>query len=182
MTYQHGRTNGRTFTEADRALARKRNQSLLAELHTLELHNASLVERIETAKANLAAELTVAKADLSKAREQLTKTIKEADAVRAQAAQIRAAADYLNTLPEPVHGGRAGLEAATREILEHEARKKAAGTVVTLEPRQTPTRPAKGPAHGTQACYRAGCRCLRCRARKAADAATFNRSRKQVAA
>jgi DNA repair exonuclease SbcCD ATPase subunit len=167
--YVHGRTTHRPATEADLANARRRNSELAAELRQLEAISERLQAAITEKRADLEQERDAARKELSKAREQLTKTIKEADTVRHQARQILNAAHYLSTLPEPVHGGREGLEAATTEIIEYEIRKKATGLVVELPKRPATPKAEAEYRHGSKNRYRAGCRCVSCRTWKAAD-------------
>lgn len=177
--YVHGATLRRPVTEADLAQARHHNAQLAAELRQLEAVGERLQAAIEAKRAELEAERDAARRELSKAREQLTKTIKEADTARLQASRIKDAAQYLSGLPGPVYGGRAGLEAATRELVEYEIRKKAEGTVVTL-PKRPATRKAEAEyRHGSKNRYRAGCRCVACRTWKAEN---NTHHRKQVAA
>lgn len=174
--YVHGKTTHRPATEADLAQARHRNSQLAAELRQLDAIGERLQTAIEDTRARLEAERDAAKKELSKAREHLTKTIKEADTVRLQAQQILTAAHYLTDLPEPVHGGRAGLEAATTEMIEYEIRKRETGLIVDL-----PKRPATAKAeaeyrHGSKSRYRAGCRCVACRTWKAADTTRYRKA------
>jgi hypothetical protein len=179
VNYVHGRTTRRPATEADLVQARARNAVLAAELRQLEAISERLQAAIDSKRAELEAERDAAKKELSKAREQLTKTIKEADAVRLQASRIRSVAEYLTGLPEPVHGGRAGLEAATAELVEYEIRKKQTGMVVRL-PKREPSRRAEAEhEHGSRSRYRSGCRCVSCRTWKAEDDTTY---RKKAAA
>lgn len=174
--YVHGQTTRRPATEAGLAAQRARNAALAAELRRLEAIGDRLSAAVLEARTRLEAERDQARAELTKAREQLTKTIREADQVRLQALQVKAAAEYVSTLPEPVHGGRAGLEAATAELIEYEARKKAEGAVVELPPRPAHPRAEREFRHGTQNRYRAGCRCVACRTRKAADNAMHRKA------
>lgn len=101
-------------TETEQTEAR--NEAIRARA---ELHN------IRTATDALNKQIVDAKADLSKARETLTKILIEIDVTRVQCEDVQAAATsaYLRTLPPPVHGGALGLRRATREITDHERAK-----------------------------------------------------------
>lgn len=176
--YVHGQTTKRPATEAGLAAQRARNAALAAELQRLEVTGQKLAADVSEARTALDAELAAAKRDLSKARELLTKTIKEADQVRLQASRIKDAAVYLSELPEPVHGGRAGLEAATEEIIEYEIRKRQTGMVVELPKREPHPKAEREYRHGTRRRYSAGCRCVACKTLKA----TYNATSRKAAA
>ena len=140
--------------------ARRHNAALHAELRALAEERAGIAAHVKTMRAELTA-----------ARTKLSRQIRHIDTIRAQEAQIEAARNFVSTLPEPIHGGREGLQAAVDEMLAHESR----GLKLHKDI------PRKGISHGTARKYEAGCRCDECqdwRKRKAARAET-NRKRRQ---
>jgi hypothetical protein len=132
--------------------ARRRNAEMRIELVALMAE-----------QAQLEAKASAMRGALTDGYRKLSRQIKELDAVRAQADQIAAHAQHASTLPPPKYGGREGLQAATDEILAHESR--------GLKLAKTPSAPkaARGPSHGTDGKYKAGCRCGECVTRKALD-------------
>jgi len=138
MTYQHGRTNGRTFTEADRAAAVRRNQELAAELRRLDAIGERLAASVAETRARLEAERDAARAEFDALRAERTDL---SDQTRAM---IRYRA-RMAELPAPVYGGREGLLAACAEIDAHDNPGRA------------------GNSHGTKrAYYEDNCRCAAC--------------------
>lgn len=122
--------------------ARRHNAALHAELRTLAAERADIAAHVKTMRAELTA-----------ARAKLSRQIRHLDAARAQQDLIEAAANFVSTLPEPIHGGRDGLQAAVDEMLAHETR----GLKLAKPPR-----PRTGPSHGTGRKYADGCRCDGC--------------------
>jgi hypothetical protein len=122
--------------------ARRRNAELRIELGALLTENTQIEARIKATRA-----------DLTAAYRKLSKQIRDMDAINAQAELVAASERFVSTLPEPKYGGREGLQAATDEMMAHEAR----GLKLAKAPR-----PIKGPSHGTGRRYDLGCRCEEC--------------------
>jgi hypothetical protein len=143
MAYQHGQTI-KAAPVASVEQARRRNAEARLELARLEAEHKHLAPRIETMRLQVTAE-----------RRKLTRQIRELDAARAQTERIaNAATTPPSTLPEPIYGGRAGLEAATAEMEAHELKG------LKLARKRAP-RPI---SHGTRNKYLEGCRCDDCEA------------------
>lgn len=146
--------------------ARRVNAELRRELERLAIENAQLTPHVETLRLQVTA-----------ARKKLTRQIRELEAARIQAERLANVTEQASTLPEPIYGGRKGLEAAAAEIEAHEAKRTKTSTI---------HRPKKsGPVldnprrkHGTVGTYRAGCRCEPCKARKAEYKAQYTAATK----
>jgi len=149
MSYQHGKSSPGAIIQTVEQ-ARRRNAELRIELSTLLSESAQLENHTSTMRLQVTA-----------ARRKLTRQIRELDAARAQADQIAHATAQTSTLPEPIYGGREGLQAAADEMRDYEER----GLKLSKAPRP---RIAKGPSHGTGRKYDQGCRCGECVTWKAA--------------
>lgn len=130
---------------------------------------ASELERQEQLKAELEAEK-------AKLREAMT-VRKENERLEAEIARTQHRFAELSKrsrlLPPPVYGGRAGLEAATREIEAYDAR-------------SNPRKERKGPSHGTwRRYYDLKCRCEPCKewakAQSIKNAERYQQRQKQAA-
>jgi hypothetical protein len=119
--------------------ARRRNAEMRLELARLAAENAKLEPQIDTLRV-----------EVSRARKLLTRKVRELEAARTQAEHL--ARVQVVTSAEPVHGGQAGLIAATEEIEAHEFKLDKLGR----------KRRILGPSHGTRDKYDAGCRCDQC--------------------
>jgi len=74
------------------------------------------------------------------------------DTTRAETTHMAAYRDAVRQMPPPVHGGRTGLLAATKEIEAYDIKKR-------------PRKERKGPSHGTwRRYYQWKCRCETCAA------------------
>lgn len=124
--------------------ARRRNAALRLELVAITAENVQLETKVETMRR-----------DVSAARRKLSRQIRDLDTVRAQADQLAAAALHVSTSPEPVHGGREGLQAATEEMAAHEDQQ----LKLSKAPRRRTITP---PSHGTRRKYEEGCDCAKC--------------------
>lgn len=114
---------------------RRRNAELVSMLRRLDLERQSLEREAESVLSVLAA---------------LRSTV---DGNRAETTRIAAYKEAIRKMPPPVHGGRAGLLAATAEIEAFEFKKDK-----IRKPRRTSP-------HGTKNRYYVwGCRCETCRA------------------
>ena len=144
MGYQRGATAQAPVVAVEQA--RRRNAELRRELAALTAENNAL----EAERKSLDDQVATARLRVSEARRLLTRKVRDLDAIRAQMARLTTA--QVSTFPEPVYGGREGLEAATKELEAHEAK--------GVPPR--PDRRAKGHRHGTSGRYSMGCRCDDC--------------------
>ena len=95
------------------------------------------------------------------------------DTTRAETTQLAAYRERMRQLPPPVHGGRDGLLAATKESDAHDRKLK-------------PRKPSKGVSHGTcRRYYEWKCRCETCHAwareQSAKNAARYQQRKKQAA-
>jgi hypothetical protein len=142
MGYQHGKTTATVLTVEQFEDARRRNAAMKRELVFLDIENTRLQEEIE-----------VRRAEVSQARRVLSRKVRDLAVIRTQVEQL--AAVYVSKLPEPVYGGREGLEAAAAEMAAHEAATYALGRR---------TRKRSGNSHGTRKKYDEGCRCVACAA------------------
>lgn len=160
--YVHGKSRP-LMSEADLAAARQRNAELAAELRKLEAIGERLQAAVTEKRAEIDAQTETVRKELTQAYRALRSKVRQLDAVRAQAEQIAATKDYVSDLPAPLYGGREGLEAATEELADYEARK--AG-VTRIGPRgKRVGRKPKEAVHGTSLAYRRdGCRCPECKA------------------
>jgi DNA repair exonuclease SbcCD ATPase subunit len=160
--YVHGRTTHRPATEADLAQARHRNSQLAAELRQLDAIGERLQQAIAEKKADLEAQTEQARKELTQGYRHLRSKIRQLDAVRANAEMIENTKAYTSDLPEPLFGGREGLEAATDEMADYEARRNGR----TLPPRgKRVATERKLAVHGTSLAYRRDkCRCPECKA------------------
>jgi hypothetical protein len=140
MGYQHGRTAPTVLTAVQFEEVRRRNVAMKRELAFLTIENTRLQEEIDARRA-----------DVSQARRVLSRKVRDLAVVRTQVEQLTAV--FVSSLPEPLYGGREGLEAAAAEIAEHEERKDAMGRR---------TRKRSGNSHGTRKKYDEGCRCITC--------------------
>lgn len=134
---------------------RRRNAELHLELRALTAENAEIVNRIRLMRD-----------ELTTAYRKLRRQVSDLEAVRAQEQLIAEAETFTSTLPEPIHGGREGLQAATEEMMLHESKDLKLSKVIQ------PT----GPSHGTRRRYQAGCRCQECRGINAVRRAREKRS------
>ena len=166
MSYQHGRTANPAATMQTVEQARRRNAELRIELGALVSENAQLENRAVTMRLQV-----------TTARRKLTRQIRELDTARTQAELLAYATVQTSTLPEPIYGGREGLQAATDEILAHDTR----GLKLTKE--KAP-RVSKGLSHGTSRKYDQGCRCRACVTYKALKDTRFyaSKNRREQAA
>ena len=144
MGYQHGKSPQPGVMVLNVEQARRRNTELRLELARLAAENAQMEAGAVTMRLQVSA-----------GRRKLSKQIRDLDAARVQAERIAQVAIQTSTLPEPVYGGREGLQAATDEIMAHEAK----GLKLAKAPR-----PASGLSHGTNRKYNSGCRCDECKA------------------
>lgn len=161
--YVHGATTRRPATEADLAQARHHNSRLAAELRQLEAIGERLQAAINEKKADLEAQTEAARKELTTGYRQLRSKIRQLDAVRANAAMIENTKNYVSELPPPIFGGREGLEAATDEMADYEARRNGR-TLVEARGKRVP-REKKPALHGTSTAYRRDkCRCPECKA------------------
>jgi ElaB/YqjD/DUF883 family membrane-anchored ribosome-binding protein len=119
--YVHGASRP-LMTEADLAQARARNAELAAELRKLDAIRERLEAAVVEKRAEVEAETERVRKELTAAYRQLRGKVRQLDAVRANAAMIENTKTYVSELPPPVFGGREGLEAATEEMAEYEAR------------------------------------------------------------
>jgi hypothetical protein len=119
--------------------ARRRNTEMRLELARLAAENAKLEPQINTLRV-----------EVSRARKLLTRKVRELEAARVQAEHL--ARVQVVTLSEPVHGGQAGLIAATEEIEAYTIKLDKLGR----------KRRIVGPSHGTRKRYGKGCRCDDC--------------------
>lgn len=162
--YVHGQTRP-LMTEADLAQARQRNAELAAELRKLEAIKERLEAAVVEKRAEVEARADEVRKELTAAYRQLRGKVRQLDAVRANAELIASTKAYLasDELPPSLYGGREGLEAATEEMADYEARK--AG-VTRIGPRgKRVGRQPKDAVHGTSLAYRRdGCRCPECKA------------------
>lgn len=118
--------------------ARRRNAEIRLELARLAAENAQLEPQVNNLRT-----------EVSKARKLLTRKVRDLEAARIQAehlARVGVAGS------EPVHGGPAGLLAATQELKAHEFKYDVLGR----------KRRILGPSHGTRNKYGEGCRCDDC--------------------
>jgi len=144
--------------------ARRRNAELRHELAALTAENDQLEMKARAVREDLTAEYR-----------KLAQKIRQLDAVRAQADLMAAAKQFKSNLPEPVYGGREGLQAAADEMKAHEDKHLKLSK---------PPRPAKSPSHGASSGYTKGCRCAECVAwnsRRSAQRRS-NRKREMAAA
>ena len=145
---------------------RRRNAELHIELQAITAENAEIDKRIRLMRD-----------ELTGAYRKLRRQVRDLDSVRAQEQLIADAKTFKSKLPEPRYGGREGLEAATAEMMAHEA--KGLKLSKTLAP-------PKGLSHGTRRRYADGCRCTECRTtntvRKGKEWASRKRREQQVAA
>lgn len=142
MGYQHGATQRPVLTVEQFGEARRRHAEMKRELAFLEIENARLQE-----------EIVVKRAEVSQARRVLSRKVRDLAVVRAQVEQLQAV--YVSALPEPLYGGKEGLEAAAAEMAAHEAGTDALGRR---------ERKRSGNSHGTRKKYDEGCRCVECAA------------------
>lgn len=119
--------------------ARRRNAEIRLELARLAAENAKLEPQINTLRV-----------EVSRARKLLTRKVRELEAARTQTEHLTRVQTV--TLSEPVHGGQAGLIAATEEIEAHTIKYDKLGR----------KRRIVGPSHGTRKRYAKGCRCDDC--------------------
>jgi chromosome segregation ATPase len=171
--YVHGASRP-LMTEADLAQARARNAELAAELRKLDAIRERLEAAVVEKRAEVEARSDEVRKELTAAYRQLRGKVRQLDAVRANAAMIENTKTYVSELPPPIFGGREGLEAATEEIAEYEARK--AG-VTRIGPRgKRVGRQPKEALHGTSTAYRRdGCRCGECKAWLSRTSAAYYR-------
>lgn len=141
MAYQRGKSEQPSTTVLTVEQARRRNAELRRELAGLMAEQADLAGKVEAMRAEVTA-----------ARKKLSRQIRDVDTARAQAARIGTVVERASTLPEPVYGGREGLQAAADEIEAYDSKPGAKlGTVRRSTPR-----------HGTGRVYGTGCRCGDC--------------------
>jgi chromosome segregation ATPase len=160
--YVHGASRP-LMTEADLAQARARNAELAAELRKLDAIGERLAAAVVEKRAEIEAETEKARKELTTAYRQLRSKVRQLDAVRANAAMIENTKTYVSdNLPPALYGGREGLEAATDEMAEYEARRNGR----TIQPRgKRVAREQKPALHGTSTAYRRDkCRCPECKA------------------
>jgi chromosome segregation ATPase len=141
--------------------ARRRNTELRLELARLAAENAQLEPQIDTLRT-----------EVSRARKLLTRKVRELEAARTQAEHL--ARVQVVTHAEPIHGGQAGLIAATEEIEAYAIKLDKLGR----------RRRIVGPSHGTRKRYGKGCRCDDCMdwRRKASDRERVNQQRRRETA
>jgi len=138
MAYTRGKSAQLAATVLTVEQARRRNAELRLELGALTAENTKLqAQAVEMRK------------QVTTARKKLSRQIRDLEAIRLQAKNIAALAEHAGS-PEPVFGGREGLQAATEEIRAH-------------EDRGTESRRWREPSHGTGRRYALGCRCDDCR-------------------
>lgn len=140
MTYQRGQSLQPAPSVLSVEQARRRNSELRRELVVLNRDHAELEAQTKTMRLKITA-----------ARRELNRKIRTLDAVRAQVDRLSNVTPSPSTLPEPLYGGRAGLQAAADEIDAYDAKSGKLGTA-----------PKSGPSHGTGRKYGLGCRCDEC--------------------
>jgi hypothetical protein len=118
--------------------ARRRNAEIRLELARLAAEHQQLEPQVNNLRA-----------EVSNARKLLTRKVRDLEASRIQAEHL---ARVSVAHGEPVHGGPAGLLAATQEIGAHQFKYDVLGR----------KRPIVGPSHGTRNKYAEGCRCDDC--------------------
>jgi len=158
---------------------RRRLAQARIELMQIVQARQDLEAKVEAELAALEAESAEATRKLSAAHKHLTRQIRRRDAVRVQTALIAAGCEPVEGMPEPVHGGRAGLLAAAAEVAEYEARTRRRPK--PAQTKRTTPKPVE-PIHGTWTMYRKHeCRCDECRAWKTAESAKTTAKRKLAA-
>jgi hypothetical protein len=177
MSYRH---NPKPATALSVEQERRRLAQARIELMQLVQARKDLEAKVEAELAALEAESAEATRKLSVAHKHLTRQVRRRDAVRVQAALIAAGCEPVADMPEPVHGGRAGLLAAADEVAAYEARTRRRPKPVSVK--RVAPKPVE-PIHGTWTMYRKHeCRCDECRAWKTAESAKAYAKRHGLAA